>query len=96
MIHMQISQFSWLCLVCTQLLFYVVLGHPALRLWGGKLKFIYKLQLNGCRLDLEEDFLVMMLLSEVLGARVLLKSCMRRLPATLMKSQPPSSSQRAS
>lgn len=69
MVHMQISQFSSrLCLVGTQLLFYVVLGHSALRLWGGKLKFIYKLQLNGCRLDLKEDFLVMMLLSEVLGA----------------------------
>lgn len=68
-VHMQIRQFSsWLCLVGTQLLFYVVFGHLALRLWGGKLKFIYKLQLNGCRLDLKEDFLVMMLLREVLGA----------------------------
>lgn len=71
MVHMQISQFSsWLCLVCTQLLFYIFLGHPALWLRGGKLKFIYKLLPYGCRLDLKEDFLVMMLLSELLAAEL--------------------------
>lgn len=101
MVHMQISQFSsWLCLVCSQLLFDTVLGHPALWLWGGKSKFIYKLLQYGCRLDLREDFLVMMLLSELLG-EFFLKSCTRGLPASLMvlfsgmKTKPPSTSHRA-